>query len=165
MRKKKIVIPATIDHISIVRNFVEFTGIRNKYSTRVINATKLAVEEAVTNIIRHGYVNYSYGEITVEILSHASNMTVILIDQGKMFDPLTIEQPDLARYVEKGKIGGLGIMMIRKLMDELYYTVTERGNELRLIKYRDHIPRSMIKNFWFSVQSVLKKHSFLPRSS
>ena len=122
-----------------IRGFIDYVGRRYSYSSKDIHATKLAVEEACTNIMRHGYKGIPYGEITIKILIRRLSISVILIDQGQTFDPRTVNKPDILKYVEMGKMGGLGIMMIRKLMDELYYDVTDQGNEFRLVKYREHV--------------------------
>ncbi|KAA3659594.1 MAG: tetratricopeptide repeat protein, partial [Calditrichaeota bacterium] len=68
-----------------------------------------------------------------------------LIDTGKYFDPRTVKAPDLDRYVDIGKKGGLGIFIIRKLMDEIDYRRTEEGNELRMTKYRDKTKKPVKK--------------------
>ena len=98
--------------------------------------------------MRHGYKDIPHGEITIKILIRRLSMTVILIDQGQAFDPRTVNKPDLLKYVEMGKMGGLGIMMIRKLMDELHYDVTNQGNEFRLIKYRERVKNTILFKIW-----------------
>ena len=164
-KKKKIVVPATLEYLPIIRTFIKISGITNKYPNKVINAVKLAVEESCTNIIRHGYPADHQGDITIEILAHDNDMTVIIIDQGKTFNPLHVAKPNLREYVERRKIGGLGILMIRRLMDEKYYTVTSRGNELTLIKYCHRVFRSRYKKMWHTIQQPLRKFIIPFRSS
>lgn len=147
-------IPAQIKYLAQIRSFIDYIGRVYHYSSKDINATKLAVEEACTNIMRHGYRDIPNGEITIKILIRRLSMTVILIDQGQSFDPRRVNKPDLFKYVEMGKMGGLGIMMIRKLMDELRYNVTSQGNEFYLIKYRERFKNS----FLFKIWHVLRTH-------
>ncbi len=106
--------------------------------------------------MRHGYKDILYGEITIKILIRRFSMTVILIDQGQAFDPRTVNKPDLLKYVEMGKMGGLGIMMIRKLMDELHYDVTDRGNEFRMVKYRERVKNTHLFKIWQYFKSLRK---------
>ncbi len=148
MRKRKLTIPAQIKYLAQIRGFIDYIGRRYSYSNKDIHATKLAVEEACTNIMRHGYKDTPYGEITIKILIRRLSMTVVLLDQGTAFDPRTVNKPDLLKYVEIGKVGGLGIMMIRKLMDELQYNVTDRGNEFRLTKYREKVKDTLLFKIW-----------------
>ena len=140
-----------------IRGFIDYIGRRYSYSSKDIHSTKLAVEEACTNIMRHGYKDIPHGEITIKIHIRRLSMTVILIDQGQAFDPRTVNKPDLLKYVEMGKMGGLGIMMIRKLMDELHYDVTNQGNEFRLIKYRERVKNTILFKIWQYFKSRRKK--------
>ncbi len=135
--KEQLKVPAHVDYLGELRDFV--TRVCRKYgvSDKVINAFKLAIDEAGTNIIRHAYRDHDEpGFVTVRVIVKKASVTVSLIDQGKYFDPRNVKDPDLKRYVEIGKRGGLGIFIIRKLMDELDYRKTEEGNELRMTKNR-----------------------------
>ncbi len=136
--KEQLKIPAHIDHLGELRDFVTRIGKKHGFSDKVINAFKLAIDEAGTNVIRHAYRGSdTQGFITIRALIKKSSMTICLIDQGKFFDPKHVQDPDLQRYVDIGKKGGLGIFIMRKLMDEIDYRRTEEGNELRLTKHRD----------------------------
>ena len=133
---EEIKVPANIDYLGDLRNFVTKAGRKHSFSPSVVNAFKLSIDEAATNIIKHAYRDKD-GMITMRIIVKKNSMTVVLIDQGKYFDPRRVSDPDLNRYVDIGKKGGLGIFMMRKLLDEIDYHHTEEGNELRLTKYRD----------------------------
>jgi len=134
--KEEIKVPGHIDYLGELRNFVTKTGKKHGFSDSVVNAFKLSIDEAATNIIKHAYRDKE-GPITMRVVVKKNSMTVILIDQGKFFDPGRVQNPDLNRYVDIGKKGGLGIFIMRKLIDEIEYRHTEEGNELRLTKYRD----------------------------
>jgi len=134
--KEELKVPGHIDYLGELRNFVTKTGKKHGFADGVVNAFKLSIDEAATNIIKHAYRD-SEGFITMKIIIKKNSMTVILIDQGKFFDPARIKDPDLKRYVDIGKKGGLGIFIMKKLIDEVDYRHTEEGNELRLTKYKD----------------------------
>ncbi len=134
--KEEIQVPAHIDYLGELRNFVTKAGKKHNFSDTVVNAFKLSIDEAATNIIKHAYRDWD-GNIKLRVIIKKNSMTVLLIDQGKYFDPSRIQDPDLNRYVNIGKKGGLGIFIIRKLIDEIDYRHTEEGNELRLTKYQD----------------------------
>lgn len=134
--KEEIKVPAHIDYLGELRNFVTKAGRKHSFPDTVVNAFKLCIDEAATNIIKHAYRDLE-GMITMRVIIKKNSMTVVLIDQGKYFDPSRVADPDLKRYVDIGKKGGLGIFIMRKLLDEIEYHHTEEGNELRLTKYRD----------------------------
>lgn len=153
MKKEKYTIPAQYDHLVLVRDFIERTGHKYKFSNKVIHAVKLAVEEAITNIIRHGYKNLPPGKIVIKVYIRRFSLTIVLVDQGRSFDPRQVAAPDLAHYVSIGKIGGLGIMMIRKLMDDIDYITCGGKNEFRMTKYRESFSHSRLFHWWQRVKS------------
>ncbi len=136
--KEQLKVPAHTDYLADLRDFVTRIGKKHGFSDRVINAFKLAIDEAGTNVMRHAYRDVGgEGFITIRAMVKTNSLTICLIDQGKYFDPKHVKDPDLQRYVDIGKKGGLGIFIMRRLMDEIDYRKTEEGNELRLTKNRD----------------------------
>ena len=133
--KEQLRVPAHIDYLADLRNFVTQVGRKHRVPDKIIKAFKLAIDEAATNIIRHAYRGMSKDAfITLRAIVRKQSVTISLIDQGKYFDPQQIKEPDLQRYVQIGKRGGLGIFIMRRLMDDIDYRKTEEGNELRLTK-------------------------------
>jgi len=134
--KEELKIPAEVDYLGDLRDFV--TKVCRKYGVTesIINAFKLAIDEAGTNIIRHAYRDWE-GFITLRLIVREQTVTISLIDQGHAFDPRNVKDPDLQRYVDIGKKGGLGVFIIRRVIDEIDYRKTEEGNELRLTKKRE----------------------------
>jgi serine phosphatase RsbU (regulator of sigma subunit)/anti-sigma regulatory factor (Ser/Thr protein kinase) len=133
--KEELKVPAHTDYLADLRDFVVRVGKKYTFPDKIVNTFKLAVDEASTNIMRHAYrESGEEGFITIRALIRKQSLTICLIDQGKFFDPRRVQDPDLQRYVQIGKKGGLGIFMMRKLMDEIDYRRTEEGNELRMTK-------------------------------
>lgn len=151
VRKEEITVPAQMSYLIQVREFIEHIGKKYRFDDKVVNSFKLVIDEACTNIIRHGYRDIKNGEITIKAIVRRLSLTILIIDQGRSYDPSKAATPDLGKYVDIGKKGGLGIMMMRKLMDDLQYTVTERGNEFRLTKYRENIHESRLTAAWHSM--------------
>ncbi|MDZ7264399.1 MAG: SpoIIE family protein phosphatase [candidate division KSB1 bacterium] len=135
---EEIKVPARIEYLGDLRNFIVKAGRKHNFDSNFVYAFKLCVDEAATNIIKHAYRD-TEGMITLRVIIKKNSMTVALIDQGKYFDPHQVSDPDLQRYVAIGKKGGLGIHIMRKLIDEIEYHRTEEGNELRLTKYRHRV--------------------------
>ena len=161
--KEQLRVPAKIDYLGALRDFVSKIGHKHGFSERVINAFKLSIDEAATNIIKHAYRDWD-GDITIRAIIKKNSLTIILLDQGKFFDPRQVSDPDLKRYVDIGKKGGLGIFIMRRLLNSIDYRKTEEGNELRLVKYRDvarkrkisvpSIPMSLKARYWLVANGI-----------
>ena len=133
--KEQLTIPANIDYLGDLRDFVTLVGKKYHYSDKLINSFKLAIDEAATNIIKHAYRepdNY----ITIKAIVKRNSLTIVLIDQGTFFDPNWAKDPDIKKNIDIGQKASLGIFLMRRLMDNIDYRKTENGNELRLTKYR-----------------------------
>ena len=158
VKKEEITIPAQMSYLIQVRDFIEHIGKKYKFDDKTINSFKLVIDEACTNIIRHGYRDIKNGEITIKAIIRRLSLTILMIDQGISYDPRQANTPDLEKYVNIGKKGGLGIMMMRKLMDDIQYTVTERGNEFRLTKYRENTQEPRLVRWWHE-QTMRSKYA------
>lgn len=93
----------------------------------------LAVNEAVTNVLLHGYEG-APGPLSVGVEADGDELRVILTDEAPRFDPTTVPPPDIYRPLEERPLGGLGIHMMRQLTDALVYRALDGGNELIFIK-------------------------------
>ncbi len=93
---------------------------------------ELAVEEAVVNICLYAY-EVPPGELLVRVDSGEERFLVELVDEGVPFDPLAVEEPDLRAPAGERQIGGLGIFLVRRVMDEVAYNRDGSSNILRLV--------------------------------
>lgn len=155
VEKEQLKVPAHIDYLGDLRDFVVQVGRKHGFANKIINAFKLAIDEAATNIIRHAYRDKE-GLITIRAIVKKKSLTIALIDQGTYFDPNRVKDPDLKRYIDIGKKGGLGIFIMRRLMDDIDYRKTEEGNELRITKYRDAPEKKRIVGAVSSIPLSLK---------
>lgn len=96
-------------------------------------AVGLAVDEATTNIIEHGY-NGVAGPIDLRCWVEQCDLFIELRDQGKRFHPADAPPPTLAGPLQRRRAGGLGLHFMRQLMDEIEFSRDERGNRLLMIK-------------------------------
>ncbi len=124
------------ENLAKVRGFVA-QGLRDAPITpEERNKVVLAVDEAVANVIEHGYNADANGAIEVSLDVQTGLLRVVVRDWGQAFDPSQVADPDLEEHVRMGKKGGLGIYLIRQIMDEVFYAATpDKGNELVLIKH------------------------------
>lgn len=97
--------------------------------------TQLAVEEAVTNVIVHGYAGTS-GQIQITCRTTHNLAEVQIRDWAPPFNPMSMPEPDITEELEDRQIGGLGVFLIRRVMDEILYRYEDGNNILVLIKKR-----------------------------
>ena len=95
---------------------------------------RLAVEEAVVNVIDYAYPIGTEGEIEVQMMSDGKVMKVVITDAGVPFDPTAKEKADTTLSAEDRQIGGLGILLVRELMDTINYERADGKNVLTLVK-------------------------------
>ena len=113
---------------------VERFGAEQRLPARMVNALNVVLDEAVSNAINHGYDAGALGEIAVRLRREPDGVTVEVEDDGRAFDPLQAPPPDLTLPLEQRPIGGLGIHLIRNLMDEVSYARVGDRNVLKMAK-------------------------------
>jgi anti-anti-sigma factor len=126
-------IPADENNLSEVRDFIAEICDRAGFSKSETNNTKLAVDEACTNIIKHAYKDKG-GDIRIDVQAEPAKVEINIFDRGDPFDWSKVQEPDLDLYVEIGKKGGLGIYLMNRLMDSLSYSAAPGGNRLYMAK-------------------------------
>ena len=95
---------------------------------------RLAVEEAVVNVVDYAYPAGIEGDIEIRFLSDGETLKTVIIDSGVAFDPTAKEKADTSLSIEDRQIGGLGILLVRELMDSINYERADGQNFLTLIK-------------------------------
>lgn len=111
----------------------EFAAV-NQLTPNVLHDLNLALEEAVTNIISHGYSDHREHEILVCIRVESGAVIAELKDDARPFNPLTVPEADATKPLDERTAGGLGIHLMRKLMDGIEYQRLEDGNLLIMKK-------------------------------
>jgi serine/threonine-protein kinase RsbW len=94
----------------------------------------LVLEELVTNIIFYGYTDDAVHEITILFATDDQKIKLELTDDAKAFNPLLAAEPDMNTSIEDMKIGGLGIHLVKKIMDDIQYQRIDDKNILTLTK-------------------------------
>lgn len=125
--------PAKLDALSDITAFVEEALEECDFSPRAIMQIGIAVEEIFVNIAHYAYPNSS-GEMNLHIKVDDSCAILEFSDQGIPFDPLARENPDVKAVAESRAIGGLGIFMVKKAMDDVSYTYRDGKNILTITK-------------------------------
>jgi anti-sigma regulatory factor (Ser/Thr protein kinase) len=120
--------------VAVRRQVTEF-GERHGLSPEVLFQMNLALEEILTNIIFYGYVDGQEHVITVTVSFTGQEVEAEVKDDGRPFNPLEAPEPDIYRPLEERPVGGLGIYLVRKFMDELQYR-RQNDNNLLVLKKR-----------------------------
>ena len=123
------------DGLAGLADRVERFGAEQGLPANVVNAINVALDEAVSNAINHGYDAGVRGEIAVRLRRGADRVEVEVEDDGRPFDPLQVPPPDLSLPLEQRPIGGLGIHLIRNMMDEVSYARHDGRNVLKMAKH------------------------------
>ncbi len=128
--------PADEGQLEDIRGSVKNALGDSDLAAKDINSVLLAIEEVCTNVIRHAYL-YAPGTIRIKIAIHPGKVIFSVFDKGRRFDYDHSDTPDLGRYVKTGRKGGLGLYLIRKMMDSVSYYSRDGENELRMEKKAD----------------------------
>ena len=123
------------ENLSEIRDFVSGNAHAAGIPEATVENIMLAVDEACTNIIKHAYKLSPEGEIIIKINYDKEKFTVTIIDYGKSFEPDRVPLPDLQKYYREHRVGGLGMYLMKSLMDNVeYITVPGEYNQVLLSK-------------------------------
>lgn len=132
--KKELTIKNKIQELHRVAVFVESIGMELKLDGMMLNNLELVLEEAVSNVIFYAHPEGTEGDITLVAESDGSELTFILSDQGKAFDPTLKPDVDTDVNPTERKIGGLGIFIVKNIMNEVTYQRLDGHNLLTMKK-------------------------------
>jgi len=131
-------IPSQTDNLELIRDFVKHVAQKVGFNADDVEKIELATDEACTNVIKHAYDDDEKPSRSLDVLIKLdyNKFTLVVTDHGRGFDPNMIQDPDMKQYLAELKVGGLGIYLMRTLMDEVDYKI-EPGvkNQVRMVKY------------------------------
>ncbi len=111
-------------------------GEREEWAPECSYRVHLALEELVLNVMDYGYDD-NFHDIEINVISSAESVTVEIVDSGKAFDPLhDAPEPDLDASVNERRIGGLGVHLVKTLMDQMDYKRENEQNRLTIVALR-----------------------------
>jgi serine/threonine-protein kinase RsbW len=134
--EKEILVKSATDNLALIREFTRYAAAESGFSDETIGKIILAVDEACTNIIKHAYKYSPEGNIIISTKFENGKFIISITDEGNHFDPAGIPEPDLLQYYKQKRAGGLGMFLMKKLMDEVKYsTLQGNKNQVILVKY------------------------------
>ena len=129
----RVVLPARMENLEALLSFVAQCAGEAGFDPKKISEIEIAAEEAFVNVFHYAYETRT-GDIEVACgLEDNEKFVIELADSGVPFDPLSRAEPDISTGVMDREVGGLGILLIRKLMDDVRYRRTSEKNILTLV--------------------------------
>ena len=128
-------VPSTTENLAMIREFVTRVAAQAGLSDAEVGQLELAVDEACANVIEHAYGADRTKQVMVRAIFDEDTLRIHVIDTGKGFDPADVPQQELKDLIAKRRTGGLGMRLIKTLMDEVHYDMEPgKRNELRMVK-------------------------------
>lgn len=134
--KYSMSVQASTKHLAEVRDFVAKHAAEFGFKKQDVADIRLAVDEAYTNIIKHSYKNDDRQSVEIEMEFDNGELWISLLDTGESFDPSNYSKPDVRQKIKEKKRGGVGVFLIKQLMDEVKYLNDGPTNEIRMSKKR-----------------------------
>jgi serine/threonine-protein kinase RsbW len=123
-----------LSELDRVAAMIDRFGEEHKLPAKVVFALNLALDELITNSIKYGYKEDGEHIIAISLTYAPGEVTLLVEDDGNPFNPLDASEPDIQCPVEKRQVGGLGIHLLRSLMDRIDYERRQGKNVVRIIK-------------------------------
>lgn len=126
--------PAEVSALADALGFVEERLEAVGCPLHTVMQISICVEEMFVNVANYAYPEDA-GEVELVVDAQNARVSITLIDSGAPFNPLELEEPDITLSAEERPVGGLGIFMVKKSMDEVYYERKDGKNIFQMIKY------------------------------
>lgn len=134
MKTRRLVLPNDIETIPQLNEFIDSVAEEVGLEMSLTMSLNLALEEAVVNVMEYAYPEGQKGNVEIEVTADQEWMTFVITDTGIAFDPTMKEDADTTLSAEERPIGGLGIFLVRQLMDVIEYKRQDNKNVLTLRK-------------------------------
>ena len=142
-QKYRLKIPSITENLQMIREFVLKIAFKAGFNEETQEQIALAVDEACTNVIKHAHHHDARRLMDIQIQTDMNKMRITITDKGSGFDVTKLKDPDLEKYIKESKHGGLGIYLIKTLMDEVNYEFNPGvKNQVQLTKYLNKLVTS-----------------------
>lgn len=129
---KNKVFNAEVNELQNVQSFVIETLSDLHLEMKLQNQLNIVIEELFVNIANYAYENG--GEVEIKVETKMNEISITFIDSGMKFNPLEIDDPNIDAKAEERRIGGLGIFMVKNMMDDIKYKFENNQNILTIVK-------------------------------
>ena len=132
--RRSVTLRNELDQMSRLSAFVDRLSELACLDEQTRSQIDLALDELVANVVSYAYPESQPGKVRIEARLRGRMLTLVLTDRGRPFDPTAVEEPDITLDVEDRPIGGLGIFLVRQVMDDVQYRRRDDKNVLTLRK-------------------------------
>ena len=129
---RRLTLVNDLRQVSLLAGFVDRVQEANDLAPDLAARINLALEEAVTNVIMYAYPPGTEGSMDLDAVREENGLQFTLTDSGKAFDPTAAPEADLSTSVENRPVGGLGIHLVRTIMDRVSYRRADGKNVLTM---------------------------------
>lgn len=129
--------PARFEFLDEIRELVASVARDGGFSDKAIYSLQLAADEAASNIIEHAYEGVSDAVLDLTCDMRGDEIIISMRDTGRSFNIKSVKEPNLKADLSERQIGGLGVYLMRKLMDTVNYESSKSGNLLTMTKRRE----------------------------
>ncbi len=134
-KKFELTVPSSTENLALIREFVGSIAQQSGMNALDSGKLELAVDEACANVIEHAYGNDTTKEVIIRATLDDESLSIDVEDTGHGFDPNAVKQEELEELVNKRKTGGLGMRLMKTLMDEVRYEIEPgKKNALHMSK-------------------------------
>ncbi|MBI5085959.1 MAG: ATP-binding protein [Acidobacteria bacterium] len=128
-------VPSSTENLALIRDFVSNIGSQVGFDDNEVARIALAVDEACANVIEHAYGSDTTRVVTVRAVVDEDALRFEIVDNGLGFDPALVEPLQVEELIRQRRSGGLGLRLIRQIMDDVQYHIGPGGkNELLMVK-------------------------------
>jgi len=134
-KERHLTVRGRFENVPTVVQFVVEAAQEAGFDERGVFHCQMSVDEACTNIIEHAYGGEDKGNIEATVRIEPGVLTITLVDHGEPFDPTSVPEPSInTDDPSKIKTGGLGLHLMRKVMDEITFSFSDKRNKLVMVK-------------------------------
>ena len=137
MTARRAAVPADAAQLTVLTRFLQEFALAVALDTAQVSTFELALEEVFMNIVMHGSRPGLAPRVEVSLHRDAESVTMTVEDDGPEFDPLSLPPPDVTASLADRRVGGLGVFLVRKMMDSVSYARIAGRNQLRMSKRLD----------------------------
>ena len=134
MTTRRTAVTADPAQLSVLNQFLREFGSAAALAPTQVVTFELALEEIFMNIVMHGSRPGIAPRVEVSLNLGSDTVTMTVEDDGPQFDPLSLPPPDVTASLADRRVGGLGVFLVRKIMDTVSYACIEGRNQLRMSK-------------------------------
>lgn len=134
-RKFTLQVPSSTENLALIREFIGSAASQAGFDEKEIGKLEIAVDEACANVIEHAYGHDVSKEVIIRVRLSDEILSIDIEDTGNGFDPNMVNQEELEQLISKRKTGGLGMRLMKTLMDEVRYEIEPgKKNALHMMK-------------------------------